>query len=363
LGNISFLGVTGCVRRVAAGACALVFGIILIMPETANALDRLRWRVPIAFPSSLPALGDNMPWVAEQLEKASNRNIRIRVVEPNDMVPALELSEAVGQQQVDAGYNWLGYDQGRIPASPLFSAVPFGMEPWAFNAWWYYAGGRELGEEIYHAINVHPILCGITGPETAGWFKEPIEGVDDLRGLKIRFAGLGGQVLESVGASVSLIPGSEIYQSLERGVIDASEFAMPAVDQRLGFDQVAKYNYFPGWHQPFSAYHLIINLDVWNGLSDDTQALIEMACTAGVTNNLAKAEAIQGEVIRRFEERGVTATRLPRPVLKELEAAALKVFEQRAAEDENFRKVYESQQAFREDYKIWKRLAFLPRDF
>ena len=210
----------------AVGASALAMTMGLAAVSDVEAQERVRWRVPIAFPSTLPALGDNMPWVAEQVGAATDGRIEMRVIEPGEMVPALELSEAVGQGQVVAGYNWLGYDQGRIPSSPLFSAVPFGLEPWEYIAWWHRAGGRELAEEIYGEINVMPIFCGITGPETAGWFKEPIDGVADIEGLKIRFAGLGGQVLESLGASVSLIPGGEIYQSLERGVIDASEFSL-----------------------------------------------------------------------------------------------------------------------------------------
>ncbi len=351
-------------RSLVSAALALGLGLAAVTATSAaEAQDRVRWRVPIAFPSSLPALGDNMAWVADQLRTATDRRIDLRVVEPGEMVPPLELTEAVGAGQVQAGYNWLGYDQGRIPASPLFSAVPFGMEPWEYSAWWYYGGGRELAEEIYGDSNVHPVFCGITGPETAGWFKQPVEGVEDFQGLKIRFAGLGGQVLEDLGASVTLIPGAEIFQALERGAIDASEFALPVVDQRLGFGQVAEYNYFPGWHQPFTAFHLVVNREVWSELSEADQAMIDMACTAGVTNNLAKGEALQGEVIAGFEEEGITATKLPTEVLRELETAALEVLEARAAEDEDFARVYESQQAFSENYTFWKEFGYLPRDF
>ena len=348
-------------RRLSAAALGVCTAALAV--TAADAQDRVRWRVPIAFPSTLPALGDNMPWVAERVAAATDDRIQMRVIEPGEMVPALELSESVGQGQIDAGYNWLGYDQGRIPSSPLFSAVPFGMVPWEYAAWWYKDDGRTLAEEIYGEINVKPILCGLTGPETAGWFKEPIEGVADLEGLKIRFAGLGGQVLESLGASVSLIPGGEIYQSLERGVIDASEFSLPVVDQRLGFDQVAPYNYFPGWHQTFTAFHLIVNVDEWNGLSAADQALLELACEAGVMNNLAASEALQGEVIMGFEDKGVTATQLPEPVLRELQEATTAVLEEQAAADDDFARVYESQKAFSAEYQPWQELGYLPRDF
>jgi TRAP-type mannitol/chloroaromatic compound transport system substrate-binding protein len=338
-------------------ACALATA------SGAEAQERVRWRVPIAFPSALPALGDNLPWVAEQASAMTDGRIEMRVIEPGEMVPALELSEAVGQGQIPAGYNWLGYDQGRIPASPLLSAVPFGMEPWEYMAWWYEGGGRELGEELYQKINVHPVFCGITGPETAGWFKQPIENVGDFSGLKIRFAGLGGQVLEERGASVSLIPGGEIYQSLERGVIDASEFSLPMVDQRLGFDQVAKYNLYPGWHQPFTAFHLIVNLDEWNKLSDGDKILLDIVCRAGVTNSLSISEARQGEVIKGFPEKGVTAVALNEELLRELQKTSKEILERTAASDAEFKKIYESQQTFMDNYQAWKQLAYLPRNF
>ncbi len=351
--------------KVRSGIAAFVVALtgFVALSAPADAQDRVRWRVPIAFPSSLPALGDNMPWVADRLAAATNRRVQLRVIEPGEMVPALELSESVGNGEISAGYNWLGYDQGRIPASPLFSAVPFGMEPWEYMAWWYYGGGAELAQEIYGKINVHPLFCGITGPETAGWFKAPISSLEDINGLKIRFAGLGGRVLEALGASVSLIPGGEIFQSLERGVIDASEFSLPIVDQRLGFNQVAKWNYFPGWHQTFTAFHLIVNRDEWNGLGEANQALFDMACQAGVANNLAKSEATQGAIIQGFPDIGVTATRLPDDVLRELQETAQTVLAEQAAADDDFKRVYESQQAFSEQYQFWKSLGYLPRDF
>jgi TRAP-type mannitol/chloroaromatic compound transport system substrate-binding protein len=345
------------------GLAVTVAALAVAGAAPADAQERVRWRVPIAFPSSLPALGDNLQFVAEQLEMASGGNIEFRIAEPGELVPAAEISQSVRDGQVDAGYNWLGYDQGWLPASPLFSAVPFGMEPWAYQAWWYYGGGKELAEEIYGEHDVRPIFCGITGPETAGWFREPVEGIEGFEGLRIRFAGLGGRVLQQLGANVTMMPGGEIFQALERGVIDASEFALPVVDQRLGFNRVASYNYFPGWHQTFTAFHLQINTNTWDALDDQTKALIEMACMAGVTRNFAYGEAIQGEVIAGFDEVGVTATRLDEAILLELQAAADTVLAEEAAANEDFARVYNSQQAFRAEYALWRELAYLPRDW
>ena len=352
-----------CLKGAVAAAVVGVIGAVSVAPPDAAAQERLRWRVPIAFPSTLPALGDNMPWVAEHLDMASGGTIQFRIAEPGELVPALELTEAIGTGQVDAGYNWVGYDQGRIPASPLFAAVPFGMEPWEYAGWWYYGGGQQLGEEIYGAQGVHPIFCGITGPETAGWFRQPINSLEDFEGLRIRFAGLGGRVLQALGANVTMLPGGELFQALERNVIDATEFALPVVDQRLGFDRVASFNYFPGWHQPFTAFHFQVNVDVWAGLDDQQRAMINMACMAGVMRNLAYGEAIQGEVIANFADQGVTATRLDEDILRELYEVAQDVLAEEAANDADFARVYESQEAFRANYIYWKTLAYLPRDF
>ncbi len=323
----------------------------------------INWRVPVAFGTNLPALGDNILHVADALSRATDNRITFEIFEPGMLVPPFNLTEGVKENKIQAGYTWLGYDQGRIPATPLISAVPFGMEPWEFAAWYYEDEGKELTESLYHPINVHPVFCGLVGPETAGWFRKPMESLDDFKGLKIRFAGLGGKVLQRLGASVTMLPGGEIFQALEKGAIDATEFSMPAVDQMLGFDRVAKYDYFPGWHQTFTSAHLVVNLQVWRDLPASDQALIEMACTAGVIRNLAHGEAIQGDVLKGFPSKGVTAVKFSHDVLKELQKITETVLQEEAERDEDFRRIWQSQKAFMDTYRIWKDHAYLPRDF
>jgi len=348
-------------RAILAVAAAAFVGGLAATP--ASALDKVRWRVPIAFPSTLPALGDNAPWVANTLKNASGGMIQWKISEPGDIVPAFQIMEAVKNKKVPAGYTWVGYNQGQIPAVPLISAAPFNMEPWEFMAWWYYGGGQQLGEELYAEHNIHPILCGLISPETAGWFSFEIKSLDDMKGLKIRFAGLGGRVMEKVGASVTMLPGGEIFQALEKGAIDATEFSLPEVDQKLGFSQIVKNNYFPGWHQTFTSLHLLVNKEIWDGLGDDTKAFLDLACQAGVTNNLAKSEANQGPVMADFPSKGVTPRKLPEPILRELQKITNAVMEEEAAKDAWFKKIFESQKAFRDNYALWKEFGYLPRDF
>ena len=324
---------------------------------------RIHWRVPVSNPTNLPVIGENPVQLAEDLFKVSGEAIFFDIYDPGEIVPSFGISDAVRDGKVPAGVTWLGYDQGKTPASALLAATPFGMEPWEYSAWWYEAGGRELGQELYQGHNIHPVYCGMTGPETAGWFKKEIKSTDDVRGLKIRFAGIGGKVMEQVGASVTMLPAGEIFQALEKGAIDASEFALPIVDEALGFNRVASFNYYPGWHQPFTATHLIINLKVWQQLEIRDQKLIEIACDSRVAKMLAQSEATQGGVIAGFPELGVKAQQLPIPLLKHLDQVTQSVLNEEASNDQMFSRILKSQRDFEADYYNWKRLAYLPRDF
>lgn len=331
--------------------------------STVVADDKIRWKVQAVFGTHLPGLGDPVKQVAEQIKKASGGNIQFKVYEPGKLVPPFGITEAVKNKQLNAGYTWLGYDQGKIPAAALLAAVPFGMEPWEYATWWYEGEGKKLAEDLYGKHGVHPVLCSVIGPETAGWFTKEMKSMDDFKGLKIRFAGLGGKVLQKAGASVTVLPGGEIFPALEKGAIDASEFSMPAVDQLMGFDKIAKNNYFPGWHQTFTASHLVINKETWNGLSEANKATIDMACTAGTFRALTRGESLQGKVLAGFPDKGVTARKLNNEMLTSLKSLTDEVMDDISASDADFKKIYQSQQAFAKEYKLWKKMAYLPRDF
>ncbi len=366
----------GLSNRAALVAVFTAFGVGLIgslalrsptpteVPEGSSEIVRSqRWRLPVAFGTHLPALGDNALYIAERIQAVTAGSLELEVFEPGEMVPVFSITEAVKDGKVESGYTWLGYDQGHIPASVLFGAVPFGMEPWEYVAWWMHGGGRALGEDLYARYGIHPLLCGMIGPETAGWFRSEIESLDDIRGLKIRFAGLGGMVMQKLGASVTMLPGGEIFQALEKGAIDATEFSMPAIDERLGFNRVVSNNYYPGWHQPFTAFHLVVNRAAWDELAASQRAAVETTCTAGVIQNLAKGEAIQGRAIKSLREQGAITRMLPLPVLRELERISGEVLAEQEAKDVMFARVLASQRAFAAEYREWKRLGFLPRDF
>jgi len=356
----------GLAIRLKHAAGALALGGLLVSGaavDTASA-DSIRWKMPIAFASKLPGLGSPSQYVAKQLDAASGGDVQVRVFEPDKLVPPFEILQSVSDGKVEAGYTWIGYDQGKVPAVPLFAAVPFGLKPWAFSAWYYWGGGHDMLQEVYanKGFNVHAELCGIIGPETAGWYSEPITSLEDYKGMKIRFAGLGGKVLEKLGASVTMMPGGELFQALQTGTIDATEFSMPAIDQILGFNEVVKYNLFPGWHQPFTAQYMLINKDEWDAASDQQKALINTTCTAATMMGLTEGEYKNGSVLQGFREKGVQADQIPRDVLKQLKGITQEVLEEEAANDADFKRVYESQQAFQENYKVWDQRAYLPAD-
>ncbi|MCR9097311.1 MAG: TRAP transporter substrate-binding protein [bacterium] len=318
----------------------------------------VRWRVTSAFGTHLPALGDNPVEVADALRAATGGRIDWTVDDPGEVVPAFAIVEAVSRGKIEAGYTWLGYDQGRLAVSVLFGAVPFGMTPWEYTAWWVGGGGGDLAREIYRPLGVEPILCGMIGPETAGWFRKEVNAPEDVEGLKIRFAGLGGRVLQRLGASVTMMPGGELFQALEKGAIDATEFSLPAVDERLGFDRVATFNYFPGWHQPHTTFHLVVHKPTWDALPENDRATIELACGNGVYRNFARAEASQGPVIEALARKGVQTRSLSPSLLAILEAEANAVLEEEANADPGFARVLAHQRAFRARYARWRALAY-----
>lgn len=342
------------------------FGAALLMSVSAapaQQVEAVRWPVPMAFGSNLVALGDAMPWVAQQLDKASGGRIKFQIFEPGKLVPALAVFDSVSEGKVEAGYTWMGYEVGKVPASALFGAVPFGMESPDFMAWMYFGGGNEMLRDLFKPHNVYPIFCGTIGPEGAGWFRKEINSADDIKGLKFRAAGYGGDIYKEVGASVTLLPGGELFQALEKGVLDGTEFSLPTVDDQLGFYKVAKYYYMPGWHQPSTNQYLYINLAAWNKLNPVTQSLIEITCTAAVTISLAKSEALQAKTLTKFEKEGVQLRKVNPQLLKVFQAATTKVMAEKSAANADVKKIYDSQKAFMAENQKWKEFGYLPRDF
>lgn len=325
--------------------------------------EEVRWQVPVSFASTLTALGDTIPWVAERLRLQSGGEIDLIVAEPGTILPALAIFDSVSQGSIDAGYAWMGYEWGTVPSAALFGATPFGLESPQFLAWMEFHGGKELLAETYHPYNVHPILCGTISPETAGWFRKEVKTTEDMKGLKFRAAGLGGEIMAEFGMAVTVMPGGELFQALETNVLDGTEFSLPTVDEQSGFYQVAPYLYMPGWHQPSTNQFLYVNLDVWNGLEDATRAEIETACMAGNAYAMARAEALQGAALARFAEKGTNIRVYDEAMLKAFYEATQRVIARHAEKDPMFAKVHESMMKFQDENAPWLAQGYLPRDW
>ena len=342
--------------------CLALAASLIAVP--AVAADKLLLKTPIAFSTSLPGLGSPIPRVAEQLDLMSGGTLKMKVYEPGELVPPFEILDAVSTGKINSGYTTAGYWAGKIPAAPLFSAVPFGPEAGEYMAWIYYGNGLSLYQEMYDqaGYNVHVIPCAIIAPETSGWFANEINSPADLEGLKMRFFGLGGKVMQKLGVATSLLPGGEIFPALEKGAIDATEFSMPAIDARLGFHKLVKFNYFPGWHQQATLFELIVNKDVWAEVNDTHKAIIENACKASMTDSFAEGEAIQHDVlIDNVENNGVTIKQWSDEMLETYRTTWEEVAAEESANDEFFAKVLADMNEFRDGYQLWKRNAFLPR--
>jgi len=314
------------------------------------------------YPSSLIILGTLAKRFESQIEIISGGNIKFRFFEPGALAPPLETFDAVSYGALDSAWSSPGFWSGKVPALQIFAAIPFGPDSAEYMAWYYSAGGQQIFEDIYHHHNIHSIICGISPPEASGWFKQEIKSLEDLKGIRMRFFGLGAKVMTKMGVSTQLLATGDIFPALELGVIDATEFSVPAVDQRLGFNRIAKHYYFPGWHQQSTFFELMINLEKWNALSAMQQAQINTTCGDNMRFGIAEGEALQAEAINLLKESGTIFQVWPEEFLTAFEIAWHEVAKEESDKDPNFKRSWQSLQKFRQSYKTWKELGYLKTD-
>ena len=350
-------------RKIAALTAAAALAVAVATPSVA-AEKKVLLKVPVAFSTSLPGLGTPITYAADYVNNVSGGSVKMKIYEPKKLVAPFEILEAVSSGKVNAGYATAGYWAGKIPAAPLFSAVPFGPEAGEYMAWLYYGNGGKLYQQMYDqaGYNVKVTPCAIIAPETSGWFAKEINSPNDLKGLKMRFFGLGGKVMQKLGVSTSLLPGGEIFPALEKKAIDATEFSLPAVDKRLGFHKIVKYNYFPGWHQQATVFELLINKDTWNEMSKAQQSAVEVACRANMATSFAEGEFGQFEAMKEnITKNGVKIKRWSKEMLTVFQKTWEDVAAEESANDAFFKTVYDDLSEFRRNYNLWKKNAFLPR--
>ena len=338
----------------AVALAGLAFVLTLGLGTQAEAQERVKWKMQSAFGSTLTHLGPAGQRFAADIKRMSGGKFEIKFFEPNALVPTLECFDAVSKGSIDSCYTTPGYHAGKIPAMQFFTTVPFGPQIGEFLAWKWFGGGDDLKNEIYaeHGLIAFDMQC--IGAESSGWFKKPIKSLDDLRGLKMRFFGLGALVMQKLGVSTQLLAAAEIYPALERGVIDATEFSMPNMDIALGFHQIAKNNYYPGWHQQFSCSDFLMNKKKYDALPDQYKAMIEVAGRAQVIYTYAETEGQNFIAMREMKEKyGVINRRWTDEQLAVFERAWFEVLEERSAKDPLFKRVADHYLNFRKRYKVW----------
>jgi TRAP-type mannitol/chloroaromatic compound transport system substrate-binding protein len=338
---------------------ALCMGLLGSAPALAQQA-KVRLNMASTFPGSMVLIGDAAKKLGDKVRQASGGEIEIRFNEPGALVPAAQSVDAVSQGSVDAAWAGAGWFAGKDSAFNMFSSVPFGPGLGEYLAWMYHGGGLTMAREMFAKYNIHNIPCALIPPEASGWFRKEIKSVADLKGLKMRFFGLGARVMEKFGVATQQLPPGEIFQALQLGTIDATEFSLPAIDQRLGFFQVAKFYYFPGWHQQATFFDLMINKKKWDTLSPQHKAIIEMACGDLIRETMAEGEAAQWRAIKEMQEKGgVQVKKWPPEILAAFEKAWNEVVAEESAKNPSFKKVWDSYAAFRANYALWKNHGYL----
>jgi TRAP-type mannitol/chloroaromatic compound transport system substrate-binding protein len=290
-------------QRLTAVAAAAV---LAAAATTSQAQDKkVRVQMQSNFATSLAVLGPNAKYTAETIQRVSGGSIEVKFFEPGALVPAGQAFDAVASGSLDAAWATPGFWTGKDIAFAVFSTVPFGPDGGEYIAWMKFGGGEKLMQDLYAKFGIHSMLCNLIAPEASGWFRKEIRTLEDLKGLKMRFFGLGANVMQKLGVSTQLLQAGEIFQALQLGTIDATEFSMPAMDLALGFHQVAKFYYFPGWHQQSTFGDMIWNKKKWDTLSATQKAQVEASCDSAVMRGFALSEASQSKALREIESKGV----------------------------------------------------------
>jgi TRAP-type mannitol/chloroaromatic compound transport system substrate-binding protein len=341
-------------RKRVFAVMAVAAGVAFAAPALAQGQPKVNWKMQSAFGSSLTHLGPSAVRFVKDVEDMTDGNFVIKFHEPGALVPVLECFDAASKGSVDACWSPAGNYAGKYAALSFFTSVPFGPGFGEFMAWKYFGNGNKLRDEIYAKHDLIAFDALAIGPETSGWFRREIKSLDQVKGMKMRFFGLGAKVMQKMGVSTQMLAASDIFPALERGVIDATEFSMPAMDIKLGFHQVAKFNYFPGWHQQTSVTEFMMNKKAYDALPKSYKKIIEVAAGHQLQYTYAETEATQFGVMAEMRDKHkVQVKRWSDKDLAAFEKAWLEVLAEESAKDPLFKRIADDYLAFRKNYAIW----------
>lgn len=326
--------------------------------NTAAPTEVIKWKLVTSWPKNFPGLGKGPETFAEYVNEMSGGRMEIRVYGAGEIVPAFQVFDAVSSGSAQMGHAGAYYWKGKMPAAPIFTTIPFGMNTTEMNAWLHYGGGMELWRELYEPYGVIPFAGGSSGTQMAGWFKKEINSLEDFQGLKMRIPGLGGEVFKEVGGLPITLTGGELFTALQTGAIDATEWVGPYNDLAFGLHKAATYYYYSGWHEPGTMLEFTVNKAAFDALPKDLQKIVEVATRAVNQDMLDEYTARNPNAMKQLlEQHDIKMLPLPKDIINALKVATAKVIKQKRSEDESFDRIYASYDAFYQSVKAYHKVS------
>lgn len=316
----------------------------------------IRWRMATSWPKSLDTIFGGADTVCQRVSEMTNGRFTITPFAAGEIVPGLEVLDAVQQGTVECGHTASYYYVGKNPALGFGTTVPFGLTAQQQNSWLYQGGGLDALNKLYSDFNIVSLPAGNTGTQMGGWFKRRIQTVSDLNGLKMRIPGLGGKVMAQLGVNVQVLPGGEIFLALERGAVDAAEWVGPYDDEKLGLNKAAQYYYYPGWWEPGATLEIQVNRSAWDKLPKEYKQVFQTASYEANMSMLAQYDAKNGEALKRLVDSGTQLTAYSPEIMQAAQKASFDLYEENAAKDSAFKEIYEQWKGFRQQVYAWDQI-------
>ncbi|MFA7280056.1 MAG: TRAP transporter substrate-binding protein [Sterolibacterium sp.] len=333
-----------------------------VAPAIAQTAPTIKWRLTSSFPKSLDTIYGGAEVLSKRLNAITGGKFQVQVFAPGEVAPGGQALDVVQNGTVECCHTCSYYYVGKDRTFAFGTAVPFGMNCRQMNAWIYYGGGQKLLDEFYSNYNVVSFAGGNTGVQMGGWFRKEINTLADVKGIKMRIAGLGGAVFSALGMVTQQIPGADIYPALEKGTIDAAEWVGPYDDEKLGFHKVAKNYYFPGWWEPGPVIHFFVNKKAWDALPADYKAAFEAAAYEANVTMMAEYDHKNPAALRSLVQQGVKLKRYSNEILEAAYKAAVQLYSDESAKNSHFKKIYDEYLKYQKTQNQWFSVAELGMD-
>jgi len=343
------------IQKLAVGGIAT--SSVLAAPAV-HANKTIKWKMVTTWPKNFPGLGTGANKLAKLITEMSGGRLKVKVYGAGELVPAFEVFDAVSRGTAQMGHGSAYYWKGKIEEAQFFSTVPFGLNGQEMTSWLHHGGGMELWKEVYEPFGVIPAAAGNTGVQMAGWFNKEINSLQDLKGLKMRIPGLGGEAFKRAGGTPVNLPGGELFTALKTGALDATEWVGPYNDLAFGFYKAAKYYYYPGWHEPGTTLEATINKQAFESLPKDLQSIVMNACSVVNQDMLLEYTARNNAALDTLlNKHKVDMRKLPDDVLNKLRALSEDVVLELASKDKRAKKIYNSYDKFRKQVVEWHKIS------